>query len=108
MAPYDRNLFRTEVNLTSSLGRLDQLWKDINETPTTIHTHAIKAREAAAMTATARWMYNAARVRTETRGMHKREDFPQIDATQRYRTLSGGLDQVWVKKKLLGQEVVSV
>ena len=29
------------------------------------------------MTATARWMYESALARSETRGMHKREDFPQ-------------------------------
>jgi hypothetical protein len=29
--------------------------------------------------------------------MHRRTDFNKQDATQHYRLLSGGLDQVWVK-----------
>ena len=31
------------------------------------------------MVATARWMYRSALARTETRGMHKRDDFPALD-----------------------------
>ncbi|WP_240418209.1 FAD-dependent oxidoreductase [Paenibacillus periandrae] len=94
--PYDRNLFRTESSLTGSLERLDQLWKEIRESAVPIHAGAVKAREAAAMTATARWMYNSAKARTETRGMHKRDDFPKLDSSQHYRLVSGGLDRVWV------------
>jgi succinate dehydrogenase/fumarate reductase flavoprotein subunit len=106
VAPYDRNLFRTEQVLEGSLDRLDQLWKEIRESVVTIHPGAVKAREAAAMTATARWMYQSAKVRTETRGMHKREDFPKLDSSQHYRLLSGGLDQVWVKSTPAEKEAV--
>lgn len=51
----------------------------------------VKLRETAAMTATARWMYSSALARTETRGMHKREDHKAIDENQHYRLISGGL-----------------
>lgn len=104
--PYDINLFRTGQGLTSSLGRLDTLWKDqrnheIRRTP-----EGVKAREAQAMTATARWMYNSALARTETRGMHKREDFKETDASQHHRLISGGLDQVWVRQEAVAKEEV--
>jgi succinate dehydrogenase/fumarate reductase flavoprotein subunit len=42
-------------------------------------------------------MYHAALQRTETRGMHKRIDFPGQDAEQRYRLLTGGLDDLWTR-----------
>jgi succinate dehydrogenase/fumarate reductase flavoprotein subunit len=106
VTPYDRNLFRTEQGLTGSLERLDQLWKEIRESAVTIHPGAVKAREAAAMTATARWMYESAKVRTETRGMHKRDDFPKIDSSQHYRLISGGLDRVWVTTTPAEREAV--
>ena len=49
------------------------------------------------MVAHSRWMYHAALQRTETRGMHKRLDHPAQDAAQRYRLLTGGLDQLWTR-----------
>lgn len=94
--PYDRNLFRSDRKLADSLQRLDGLWRDIRSGSASRTREGAQRREAAAMTATARWMYASARARTETRGMHKHEDFPQQDGGQRYRLTSGGLDQVWV------------
>ncbi|MWC30663.1 FAD-dependent oxidoreductase [Paenibacillus sp. MMS18-CY102] len=104
--PYDRNLFRTEQGLTSSLGRLDELWREQRGQAIERSPEGVKAREAAAMTATARWMYNSALARTETRGMHKRDDFPTQDNNQHNRLISGGLDHVWVKSEEIAREVV--
>lgn len=95
--PVEKNLFRTEEGITAALGQLNDLW---NEVRTGLQSHPsqlVRAREAAAMTATARWSYASALERRETRGMHKRTDFPQQDPKQHYRLVSGGLDQVWVK-----------
>ena len=97
VTPYDRNLFRTEQGLSESLNRLDDLWQEIRNTSFLSDQHAIPAREAAAMVATARWMYATALERKESRGMHNRLDYPQLDAKQHHRLLSGGLDCVWVK-----------
>ncbi|MEK8132241.1 FAD-binding protein [Paenibacillus filicis] len=95
--PLDRNWFRTGAKLEESQKRLDRVWSELKQGLQTKDGGGYKVREAAAMTATARWMYASALQRTETRGMHRREDFPQLDPSQHYRLLSGGLDQVWVK-----------
>jgi len=104
--PYDINLFRTESGLTSSLERLDDLWKEQRGQVIQRSPEGVKAREAQAMTATARWMYNSALARTETRGMHKREDYKATDTEQHHRLISGGLDQVWVKTESVAKESV--
>ncbi|MBD2445939.1 FAD-binding protein [Nostoc sp. FACHB-152] len=98
--PYNRNYFRTEQGLTESLSHLNSLWQIIRDTQIEDH-QLIRAREAAAMVATARWMYNSALERKETRGMHKHQDYPQQDANQQHYLISGGLDQVWVKSEPL-------
>jgi succinate dehydrogenase/fumarate reductase flavoprotein subunit len=94
--PYANNYFRTSDGLTASLGRLDGLWDDLRCAGQATAARVVKAREAAAMLATSRWMYRSALARTETRGMHKREDHPRLDVTQRHHLVSAGLDEVKV------------
>ncbi|MDX2211939.1 MAG: FAD-binding protein [Oculatellaceae cyanobacterium bins.114] len=94
--PYDRNLFRQEATLTDSLARLHALWREVCQLSIS-EADEIRGREAIALLATARWMYATALQRQESRGMHKRSDYPQTDANQAHRLLSGGLEQVWVK-----------
>jgi len=101
--PYDINLFRTENKLLPSLRRLDQIWKEIRGGILIDEADVVKARESAAMTATARWMYSSALERKETRGMHKRLDYQKQDPNQHYRILTGGLDKIWVKPESLPQ-----
>jgi L-aspartate oxidase len=60
------------------------------------HTGTIASRETAALLATARWSVATAATRNESRGLHRREDFPSRDPRSATRLLSGGLDQVWV------------
>jgi succinate dehydrogenase/fumarate reductase flavoprotein subunit len=98
--PYDRNYFRTERGLSESLGILQSLWEEIRNSPVE-GNQLIRAREAAAMVATARWMYSSALERRETRGMHKHLDYPEQDANQQHYLISGGLDRVWVKSQSL-------
>jgi succinate dehydrogenase/fumarate reductase flavoprotein subunit len=104
--PYDRNYFRTEKGLSESLERLHGLWQEIRDSQVAADPqNLVRAREAAAMTATARWMYGSAIERKETRGMHKHQDYPQLDARQQHHLISGGLDKVWVKAQALGTGV---
>ncbi|MFN8075379.1 MAG: FAD-binding protein [Kineosporiaceae bacterium] len=97
--PYDLNYLRHGDRLRPSLARLEALWRAASDG---LHPgrdagarEVVATREAAAMTAHARWMYTAALARTESRGMHKRADHPGQDPAQRRRLLVGGLDAVW-------------
>lgn len=99
--PYDRNYFRTENGLATSVQRLNSLWEEIRNSQIAEAQNIVRAREAAAMLATARWMYSSALERQETRGMHKHEDYPELDPNQQHYLISGGLDRVWVKAQPL-------
>jgi L-aspartate oxidase len=93
MHPFDKNLFRTGQGLAASARVLEDLWTELAD-----HAEAgtIAARETAALLATARWSVATAATRRESRGLHRREDFPSLDPGLAVRLLSGGLDQVWV------------
>jgi succinate dehydrogenase/fumarate reductase flavoprotein subunit len=95
--PYDRNLFRTTRGLNDSLGCLNGLWQELQTPAGAGVRELIRGREAAAMVATARWMYASALQRQESRGMHKHLDYPELDAAQQRRLWCGGLDEVWVR-----------
>ncbi|MEW9698784.1 FAD-dependent oxidoreductase [Paenibacillus sp. SI8] len=95
--PYDRNWFRTGDGLEKSLDRLNHLWHELKQGVQASDGNVVRVREAAAMLATARWMYTSGLERKETRGMHRREDFPGVDPSQHYRILSGGLENTWAK-----------
>ena len=102
--PYEKNYFRTEKGLTESLDKLNHLWQELRSSQVTSDKELIRAREATAMVATARWMYSSAIERKETRGMHKHQDYPELDANQQHHLISGGLDRVWVKSQPLNTE----
>jgi len=97
VTPTEINLFRTERTLQSSLDRLNEMWEEIHFGLLANEANVVRVRETAAMTATARWMYNSALERRETRGMHKRLDYKEQNPEYHYRILTGGLDEVWVK-----------
>lgn len=106
--PYERNWFREGDALRDSLARLDALWARLRTSaPAATATEAVRAREAAAMLATSRWMYRSALQRTETRGMHRRREHGATDPAQRHRLLSGGLDEVWVQRHAVQDEVAA-
>jgi succinate dehydrogenase/fumarate reductase flavoprotein subunit len=96
--PTQRNWTRQGDLLDDSLTRLDALWQRVRRAaPARSALDAVRAREAAAMLATSRWMYRSALQRTETRGMHRRQEHATLDPSQGQRLLSGGLDKVWVE-----------
>jgi succinate dehydrogenase/fumarate reductase flavoprotein subunit len=93
--PYELNYFREAGRLGGALERLDTLWSDISQVDAAAADDVFRARESASMLATARWMYRSGLARQESRGMHRRDDFPDQDDRQRHYITSGGLDEVW-------------
>lgn len=94
--PLDVNFFRSGVRIALSRQRLDAVWADVRDYLVGEGRNALRAREAAAMTATARWIWASADARKETRGMHRRTDFTTTDDTQTRRLLTFGIDDVAV------------
>ncbi|MFC0215964.1 FAD-dependent oxidoreductase [Paenibacillus chartarius] len=99
--PYDRNWFRSGIGLRQGLERLDRVWSDVKDGVQAASEHRVRVREAAAMTATARWMFHSGLYRSETRGMHRREDHPASDPQQQYRVISSGIDEIVVSSHAL-------
>lgn len=97
VTPFDKNLFRTEEILTPALLRLNTLWIESKSSLQENQGNLLRVRESAAMLATSRWMYTTALERKETRGMHKRLDYPVLDEKQHYRLITSGLDEIKVK-----------
>ena len=97
--PLGVNYFRTHTALSTALERLDSLWNSISSATARDENEALQLRQAQAMAATARFMYRAALSRTETRGMHRREDFPRQDPAQHHRLVISGLDRMTVRKE---------
>ncbi|QNK56319.1 FAD-dependent oxidoreductase [Paenibacillus sp. PAMC21692] len=98
--PLEINYFRTETGLTAALQKLDGLWKHVNgQAPGDVHER-VHAREAAAMAATARWIYTAGLARKETRGggLHLLKEYPELDPHQHHRLLVSGLEHIEVKR----------
>jgi succinate dehydrogenase/fumarate reductase flavoprotein subunit len=91
---YDRNYFRTEQKLNRSLSLLDGLWHTVRASLHGEGAGAIRAREAAAIVASARWSFTAALHRRESRGMHARMDFPEQNARYEQRQTLSGIDQI--------------
>lgn len=103
--PLDINYFRTHAGLSAALERLDRLWASIATTRAVDERRALQMRQAQAMVATARFMYRAALSRTETRGMHRRDDFPKQDAAQHHRLALSGLDTIAIRPEPVDPDV---
>lgn len=107
MIPFERNYWREGTQLDASLQRFGREWAAIGAGTLTAETSTardavrelLRSREAAAMLATARWINVSALARTETRGLHRRSDFPDLDPAQKHHLISGGLDDLWVHRR---------
>jgi succinate dehydrogenase/fumarate reductase flavoprotein subunit len=95
MLAHEANLFRTGPALTRALGVLDTLWDRLQSG--VAGADVVRARESAALVASARWSWNAARARRESRGLHHRTDAPATDPAQAHRLLVSGLDNIIVR-----------
>jgi succinate dehydrogenase/fumarate reductase flavoprotein subunit len=105
MLPLEKNYWRTGPGMTASLARFDSLWREsIPHLAPLAHANAkagardrLQVREAVSLLAAGRWIYTSATERTESRGLHRRTDFPEQDPAQDHHLISGGLDGVWVR-----------
>ncbi len=92
---YDKNYFRTEQKLTTSLAVLDGLWNEVSGHLQGGGVDAVRARETAALVAAARFSFTAALHRRESRGMHARMDHPGLNPLFERRQHVGGLERPW-------------
>jgi len=96
--PLEINYFRSEPVLRKSLQRLHGLWPLVQGgIPGGDARERVRAREAAAMVAAARWIHTAGLARRETRGMHTLAEYPHTDPAYQRRLLVSGLDDIRVK-----------
>ena len=109
MLPIAKNGIRRGPVMRRSAAALDGLWRDAAATLRGRGAREVlRARETAAMIATGRWAYASALARTETRGFHVRDDFPDRDPAQRVRVLTGGLDAVWTRRAPIPTEATEL
>lgn len=98
LIPVEKNLLRSGPGLQNALDELESLWTAVSYgLGADSGDEKVKARQAAAITAVGRWIYHSALARTETRGMSKRSDHPDLDPSQHHHILTGGLDAVWTR-----------
>ncbi|MCR2804677.1 FAD-dependent oxidoreductase [Paenibacillus soyae] len=111
MFPLRINYFRSEPVLAGALERLDRQWPLVQGAVGPSATGRVQAREAAAMVANARWMYTAALIRKETRGMHTMAEYPELDDSMNRRLLLSGIERIahrWESVPSGGQTVPPV
>lgn len=105
---YDKAFWRRDQILTASAAMLDDHWQALADYGRAQGRELVELRAVAAMTATARWVTAAALARTETRGIHHRDDARTIDPAQSHRLLVGGLDKVWTRpERVAAKELVA-
>jgi succinate dehydrogenase/fumarate reductase flavoprotein subunit len=111
--PPMRSHLKSQERLTESAHSLERLWHEIAGGLASVPPReSYKPRQAVAMVAAARWITAASLARTETRGLHRREDLPVIDHRLSHRILVGGLDTVWTRAdpvlpRLISSEAVA-
>ncbi|MFI8972613.1 FAD-binding protein [Nocardia asteroides] len=96
--PLRRSYRRSAGSLGDSIAELDAMWPGAQFELGGIGAERVRARQAAALLAVARWAGYSALVRAETRGIHRRIDHPDAVAGWRVRQRCGGLDEIWVRR----------
>ncbi|MFJ1457794.1 FAD-dependent oxidoreductase [Nocardia sp. N2S4-5] len=95
--PLRRSYWRSAGSLRDSIAELDGMWPVTEVDLGGRGPQRLRARQAAALLAVARWTKYSALARTETRGMHRRTDHPGEAGDWRVRLRAGGVASVWVR-----------
>ena len=92
VTPLGKNYFRDGAQLCAPAASGSRaLWREVRAAPRRRgHRTVSAAREAAGVTAAARWSLAAALARTESRGMHRRTDLPAATTRSRSACSSAG------------------
>ncbi len=94
MLDFDRALHLTDETLGGSLHRMADAWSALSDSAASEDRRArLRARETAAMVATARWCLASARERVESRGLHHRLDAPTELITYSHRLRVSGINE---------------
>lgn len=104
--PLEISYFRSERASKAALARLDGLWPSVSAPVPQTVAGVVRGREAAAMLATARWIHTAALARTETRAMHRMEEYPDTDPAQRHRLKVSGIEDIVVTPDAIPTQTV--
>ncbi|SEU25726.1 FAD-binding protein [Paenibacillus sp. NFR01] len=92
--PLRINYFRSEPVVAAALQRLDGLMPELGGRIPASVQGIVKAREAAAMLAAARWIYTAALARKESRGLQRLAEYPRLDPAQTHRLILSGIGRI--------------
>jgi len=97
--PLDRSFSRQGDVIRGSIIRLSEAWRLARNLGVQRRNGKAlyRSREAAAMAVTARWICAGALARPETRGIHRRRDFPTMDPAQSRRIQTTGSDEISVR-----------
>lgn len=95
--PLRRSYWRSAGSLRDSIRELDGMWPGAEFDLGGSGADLLRARQAAALLAVARWTKYSALLRAESRGMHRRTDHPGASDTWRMRLMTGGVRSVWVR-----------
>jgi len=100
MFPLERNFIREEATLAGSLDRLDRAWREFEtaRAPSRSGDSPHRSTETAAMLASASWICASALRRRETRGIHRRRDYPGLDRAPPGRFQVRGVEQISVER----------
>jgi succinate dehydrogenase/fumarate reductase flavoprotein subunit len=91
--PLQKHFFRSGDSLRASLRTFDDLWQQARDHLGAANgTPVLAAREAAGLLTSARWLQTSALHRTESRGLHRRQDHPRESADGLYVQRISGLD----------------
>ncbi|AEG05303.1 FAD-dependent oxidoreductase [Sinorhizobium meliloti] len=104
IAPLDKSYWRTAGSLEASRRVLEDLWSKLSRANPATGIERLRSREVASVTASARWTVAAALLRTESRGVHRRRDFPGENESQAGRIIVSGLDRVTAVREDLALE----